>query len=78
VDLAAGIINFVDGIVNRDVRKQQAEAAEAQAKLEIERHRQATEQARLEAEKTKQMMLYGVAGLGVITVGVVAYKMLGR
>lgn len=78
MDLAAGIINFVDGIVNGDVRKRQAEAAEAQAKLEIERHRQAIEQARLEAEKTKQMMLYGVAGLGVITVGVVAYKMLGR
>ncbi|MGK0618671.1 hypothetical protein [Meiothermus cerbereus] len=75
MDLAAGIINFVDGIVNRDVRKEQAEAAEAQAKLEIERHRQATEQARLEAEKTKQMMLYGVA---IITVGFVAYKMLGR
>ncbi|MCX7782698.1 MAG: hypothetical protein N2318_03530 [Meiothermus sp.] len=74
MDLAAGIINFVDGIVNRDVRKEQAEAAEAQAKLEIERHRQATEQARLEAEKTKQMMLY----LGIITVGFVAYKMLGR
>ncbi|GIW32576.1 MAG: hypothetical protein KatS3mg071_2750 [Meiothermus sp.] len=78
MDLAAGIINFIDGIVNRDVRKEQAEAAEAQAKLEIERQRQAVEQAKLEAEKMRQMMLYGVAGLGIITVGVVAYKMLGR
>lgn len=78
MDLVGPIVNIVDGLVNRDLRMQQAEAAEAQARLQQEQLKQQAELARLEAQKMQTILLYGVAGLGILTAGYVAFKYLGK
>lgn len=78
MDLIGPIVGIVDGLVNRDLRMKEAQAAKELARAEAEKRRQEIEAARLEAERMRKMMLYGVAGLGVVTVGFLAYKMLAR
>lgn len=67
--VVTGVVGAFDG-TNKTLAQAQLTSAQAQADAVTA----AREQARLNAATTREMMVYGLIGVGVVVVGAIAYR----
>lgn len=70
--VASPVAGIVDALTGTGTAK--AEAAEAAANAQTAAYQAQVEAERVQAESQRQMMLYGLIGVGVLVAGAIAYK----